>query len=656
MILPIIEMNSVQPEQNLGLEEGTGSDLVDGYQLNPLAAPFVPGSQAGELSTVDWEYIECDRYSPETEFEVLFQYDPEFAVQAEDAVLCSTCDMNAQFTDGGEGEFQYDIQLAKLIVDSQKYNYEGERIPLKTRWNTDILARLLQDYDDREVLQFIQFGWPIDRKTDLGTPDAMGKNHNGATQFPEAVDRHIEEEIKFGAVAGGFGSKPLPEFATSPINTRPKRSSAARRIILDLSWGKDQPSINAGLNKHQYLGRAVKLQYPTVFTLVKRIKEVGAKCLMYKKDLHKAFSQIPICPSAYRYTGFEWKGKYYFYKMMPQGLTIACLACQRTTDCITHIHNGYGYYLCNYIDDLAGAEHESVAQDAYLQLGETLAQVGLVESPEKAVEPTDEMEFLGNLLNSRKMTIGVIPSRKIELIEEMKKWGHSSHITRRQLESVIGKLQFVCNCIRSGRVFLNRLLNFLRKTKVGIRYRLPEQAKADLKWWEICLPGFSGTSMMWYEAFEFPDERAAADASGEAAGAVCGTQYIRVQFPGWLKVKCIAVKELWAIILLLKVWGPDLMRLKVILYCDNQAVADLINTGRARDVDLQEGLREICYLAAVHNLEIYSVFLPGEENRLPDLASRWWKSEKYRREFRIRAPEYTRRSVRNSLFYFSHSW
>lgn len=255
-------------------------------------------------------------------------------------------------------------------------------------------------------------------------------------------------------------------------------------------------------------------------------------------------------------------------------MTTACLACQRTTDCITHIHNNFGFYLCNYIDDLAGAEEKEIAYEAYNRLGKTIEELGLVESPDKSVEPTEEMEFLGNLLNSRNMTIGVIPSRKVELIEEMKTWGQSHFITRRQLESIIGKLQFVCNCIRSGRLFLNRLLNFLWKTKVGVTYRLPEQAKADLKWWETCLPGFTGTDMMWYEAFEFPDQKAAADASGEAAGAICGHQYLRARFPEWLRHKCIAVKELWAIILLLKIWGPDLSELRVLLFCDNQAVAD----------------------------------------------------------------------------------
>lgn len=279
-----------------------------------------------------------------------------------------------------------------------------------------------------------------------------------------------------------------------------------------------------------------------------------------------------------------------------------------------------------------------------------------MESPEKSVKPTEEMEFLGNLLNSRKRTISVTLDRRLELITELENWENKKVVTRRQLESIIGKLQFVCNCVRSGRLFLNRLLNFLRRTKVGERHRLPEQARADLSWWKHCMEIFQGTTMMWYKQFEFPDQKAASDASGDAAAGVCKEQYYRAKFPEWLKEKNIAVKELWAIILLLKIWGPELTNLKVVLFCDNQAVADLINTGRARDLDLQDGLREVCYLAAVHELEIFGVFIPGEQNRLPDLASRWWKGPEFRREFRKRAPNHTRRSVRHSLFQCSHDW
>lgn len=262
-------------------------DVAKQSTLDPLAAPFIPGLQAGIPYNLqsEREYIESYEYTPETDFEVLFQYDPELAIRLEETDLDYTTKESINKVNLTENN-KYDVQLAQLIVDSQKYNFEGMKIPLRTRWNTDVFSQLMGEDGDQQVIQFIKYGWPIDRERNLTIPDAKGRNHSGANQFPHAVDKHIQEEIDFDAVVGGFAGKPMEQFATSPINTRPKRSSDNRRIILDLSWGKDEPSINEGLSKYQYLGKAVRLKYPTVFTLVERIKKIGNSCLMYKKDLH----------------------------------------------------------------------------------------------------------------------------------------------------------------------------------------------------------------------------------------------------------------------------------------------------------------------------------------------------------------------------------
>lgn len=206
---------------------------VQKSKLNLLAAPFIPGMQAGECTQTmtDWEYTEDGEYEPKTEFEILFQYDPDHAVEIENSLQGLKGDshhdilkMKTQLEEMkevgcGDASNLYDIKLAELVIQSRKYNYEGLRIPLKTRWNTDLLAEMLQGCPDEEVLQFIKFGWPIDRDNDLEVPDAEGRNHRGATEFPDAVDKHIQEEIAFGAVVGGFNDRPMGKhgFATSPV-------------------------------------------------------------------------------------------------------------------------------------------------------------------------------------------------------------------------------------------------------------------------------------------------------------------------------------------------------------------------------------------------------------------------------------------------------
>lgn len=341
------------------------------------------------------------------------------------------------------------------------------------------------------------------------------------------------------------------------------------------------------------------------------------------------------------------------------GWTSACLAMQRTTLALQHIHNQMGYYLCPYVDDLGGCEEKQRALQAYEALGRTMRDVGAKESIEKAVPPTTEMEFLGNNLNTIDMTISVTPDRIQELNAELEIWNTNPYVSRTQLESIIGKLQFCCHCVRSGRVFLNRLLNCLRRMRRRVRYRLPPQAAADLQWWRTYLPLFPSRSLMWLEQFQDRDQVLASDACMVGAGGIWkqGKQYYRCLFPDHvLQGASICHLELWALIVALKLWSPQLDGKAIVVQCDNQAVAELINSGRAKDVQLQQGLREVCFLAATGGFEILAEFIPGVDNRIPDLLSRWSLGEKFRAEFRRMTHGYTRRGVRQSLFYYSHDW
>lgn len=199
---------------------------------------------------------------------------------------------------------------------------------------------------------------------------------------------------------------------------------------------------------------------------------------------------------------------------------------------------------------------------------------------------------------------------------------------------------------------------------MGTRYRIPHQALKDVDWWRMALQVFPGKALMWNEKFQTPDAVVAADACMVGAGGTftpeCSerpVEYYRCRFPAHItEGATIAHLELWALIITLKIWGDKLSGKVVISYCDNEAVANLVNSGKARDAELQKGLREVCYIAAKFGFELQTRFLPGEQNRLPDLLSRWSKGQMYRDQFRKLVPNANRKPVRHSLFYYSHNW
>ena len=82
----------------------------------------------------------------------------------------------------------------------------------------------------------------------------------------------------------------------SPLNTRDKKDSTKKRIILDLSFLLGL-AINKGIDKDKYLGVRINWRLPTVDTLAKLMVEKGVGSLLFKHDLKRYYCQF-FCRSS----------------------------------------------------------------------------------------------------------------------------------------------------------------------------------------------------------------------------------------------------------------------------------------------------------------------------------------------------------------------
>ena len=55
------------------------------------------------------------------------------------------------------------------------------------------------------------------------------------------------------------------------------------------------------------MGEKIDLVYPKVDDFIQLIKQKGRGCLLFKKDLRRAFRQIKLCPLDYNLVSFTWK-------------------------------------------------------------------------------------------------------------------------------------------------------------------------------------------------------------------------------------------------------------------------------------------------------------------------------------------------------------
>ena len=320
------------------------------------------------------------------------------------------------------------------------------------------------------------------------------KNHKGATDHPQALQQYLKKEKKKGAVLGPFSKIPFTDgVGISPISTRPKKNTEERRVIIDLSFPEGS-AVNHGMIKGNYLGFTAELTFPRTDDLAMRIFHLGRNGFMFKVDLSRYFRQIPLDPGDYSLMGYIIDGELYFDKVLPMGMRTAPYITQRITNAIRHIHEKLGYLLLNYVDDFLGAETKQRVQAAFEHLTRLLDTLIVETAPEKIIPPTTRIEFLGVTFDSEKMTIEVTQDRIREILWELNSWNAKNTASRKELESLIGKLQFASKCIKPDRTFIARLIQWLRAMNRRDRYTIPPEARKDMAWWGKCLEQHNGIS------------------------------------------------------------------------------------------------------------------------------------------------------------------
>ena len=550
-----------------------------------------------------------------------------------------------------------DIALHHEVNKRGYPNRWGARLKVNSGWNLEKLQVKLQDYEDKEVVEWLHYGWPMGRLPTLPPPDTCVKNHKGATDFPQHLTNYISKERQKGAVMGPYDKIPFPDkVGISPLSTRPKKGSEERRVILDLSFPVGN-SVNEGIPKDTYLGFTADLTFPKTDDFALRIFNLGPGCYMFKIDLSRYFRQIPLDPGDYSLIGYIIDVKVYFDKVLPMGMRSAPYIAQRITNAIAFIHWTLGFFLLNYVDDFVGAELREKIWQAYTALADLLEELGVETSKGKLVLPTTRLEFLGVTFDSQSMTMEISEEKLAEIRTELEAWLYKVTATRKEVESLVGKLQFMAKCIKAGRVFLGRLINWIRTMDRGKKYSIPMEARRDIAWWGRFAHKYNGVSLMWCIKELGVDTLLQTDACPKGYGGICGEEYIRGRFPQHLQGTNIAILEIWAVMVALKVWAHKLKGKYFWILVDNEAVAVILNTGRSREQELQNTLREIAYIAATNQFVIKARHILGVDNRIPDWLSRWDEPQA-RWEFRAHAKDSGLKHIRtkNSLLQYTHQW
>ena len=219
-------------------------------------------------------------------------------------------------------------------------NFQGCRFPVKSNFNVPKFTQLLADAPDKRILEFIKFSCPVEHDN---SPISQSCTVHAGARPP--FEKHIEEYLKVEkaetAILGPFENPPFDSpCAVSPLNSVAKKDSNKHRVILDLSFPAGK-SVNDSLRADMFLGQWEPLVFPSIDNLIdivqKFIKERGKKVLLFKRDISRAYRQLPADVGSIHLLGYWFKSRFYFDLVLLMGLHSSARFCQMLTDAISYI-------------------------------------------------------------------------------------------------------------------------------------------------------------------------------------------------------------------------------------------------------------------------------------------------------------------------------
>ena len=257
---------------------------------------------------------------------------------------------------------------------------------------------------------------------------------------------------------------------------------------------------------------------------------------MAKIDLLHAYRSIGIHPNNFDALGLKWKfgnSKHFTFlydNKLSYGDRCAPGIFHRRTQavkCMMKCRNSEAIVVYLYDFLVIGPTLEECTEvfDCLLSL---LQQLGFDISWHKVVYPTQQLVFLGVLLDSVSQSMSLPEDNLVALQAVTLDFLHLGRASKRQLQSLAGRLNWACQVVYGGRTFLRRILDAMASLRLSSStYRLTSDVYADLLWWHHFLVVFNGKCLFLDSE---PLVEVQTDACYEAAGAYFGGDWLYYNF------------------------------------------------------------------------------------------------------------------------------
>ncbi len=536
-----------------------------------------------------------------------------------------------------------DAPLAKCA-----YTGLSVRTPLSARAWAESLRDTAYDYNMSVFLVLgLRQGVPIGYDGPPLRQRAYGTERALSAECVGRITPSMNEEVALGRRIGPYKRDhiPFPYFMVSPISDVPKKADAQGvikyRTVHDLSSPRGH-SVNDGIS-------ITSVQMSSLDHICDMVRTAGAGCFIWKMDVKSAFKQIGVRPVDWPYLGLSFEGRWLWEIVLPFGLGSSCLIFEAYASAANHIVRASlpaGAYVEHYIDDFIGValSHDVAHQSRVITHDIVNHKLGLPLDPDKTKIEAQEQEVLGYKLNTVTMTASCTPDRLIQIRALTDKWLHLTTVKLRELESLIGILEFVTRVVRPGRVMLSRLRAFKRTFggQAHIPHVVSDDVKADVRWWHTLLQAWNGVSLMyeleWQTASSLGIHIAlTSDACLTGYGAAWDGECIAGK---WTAAdlheamrtdrESMPYLELKALVIAAATWGHRWKGKRVHFECDCQPVVQAICNGWSAATPTARLLRTLVYVSCMHGFEFRCTHIAGVNNVLADALSRDGGVDRYK--------------------------
>lgn len=324
------------------------------------------------------------------------------------------------------------------------------------------------------------------------TPD----NHQSALAAAEKIRNTLAKEFKELRIFGPFTHdevfSKIGFFRSSPMGSV-VNGDGSFRVINDMSYPQNVegvPSVNSFVDKEEF-----DTSWDNFETLARFFSETEGEFLLAIFDWEKAYRQIPVCPTQWRYLLIlDLEGRLWLDTRVQFGGVAGCGVFGRPADLWRKIVRRR-FRLAGafrWVDDnllIKKRGDDTTIQDI-VDLSSTM---GVAASKEKVFEFDSEQKYIGFIWNAAERTVRLpeekLKERKMQITHFL---DPASVFSYTETEKFIGRLVHTTYIVPNLKCYLSSLYRWRKEWHVKSATRpIPTNVRIDLLEWKRTLESFN---------------------------------------------------------------------------------------------------------------------------------------------------------------------